>query len=246
MRNLFDGRTLLRVGRVVGALVLAAGMQGRQSQGQQDLKGGPAPPGQTQVQPQALEIYRIELEPTGTAFALSKPQLEGDVYVFTVWPERDTVRLKKARVKKISRLTSDVNKESVYWIDLVPTGKMLSREEPKLKTGNYIFHDYKNGALMSLRQADVKKITHLTGLPAFKVKQQALGVALIDNLPMGSGSVVVPAPAAAAAPPGQAPPPGNWIYEGHPGATDAYAPANATVASPGDVPKAPAPVPTPH
>ena len=41
--------------------------------------------------------------------------------------------------------------------------------------------------------------------------------------------------AAPAAPSG----PSNWIYQGAPGITDAYAPANAVVASPGDVPKAP-------
>jgi hypothetical protein len=98
---------------------------------------------------------------------------------------------------------------------------------------------------MSLRQADVKKITRLTGLPAFRVKQEESGAALIGDLPMEGGSAtVIPAPQAAA-PPGQAPAPGNWIYQGVPGVTDAHAPANATVASPGDVPRAPAPAPTP-
>jgi hypothetical protein len=92
---------------------------------------------------------------------------------------------------------------------------------------------------MSVRQADVKKITHLTGLAAFKVRQQELGVALIDNLPMGSGSVVVPAPAAAASS-GPGSPPGNWTYEGQPGSTDAYAPANA-VASPATCRRRPRP-----
>jgi len=85
---------------------------------------------------------------------------------------------------------------------------------------------------------------HLKGRPAFKAKEEELGAALIDNLAMEGGTAhVIPAPGAAA-PPSQTPAPGNWIYQGKPGVTDAHAPANATVASPGDVPRAPAPPPT--
>jgi hypothetical protein len=125
---------------------------------------------------------------------------------------------------------------------------MIAREKPKLQTGSYVFHAFKNGTVMSVRQRDVKKVTRLTGLPAFRAQQEELGAALIGDLPMEGGSArVVGAPGAPAAP-GQAPAPGNWTYEGKPGVTDAYAPGNATVTSPGDVPKAPAPAPTrpPH
>jgi hypothetical protein len=229
-------------------LVLAASLQGHQSQGQQPQRAQSAQPAapQAQGQPPLLEIYQIDLDPSGSAFALSKPKLEGDVYVYTAWPEKEVVRLPQARVKKITQRTKDLSKETVYQIDLVPSGRMIAREEPKLKGGAYVFHAFKNGTLMSLRQADVKKVTRLTGLPAFRVQQEELGAALIDNLPMQGGSArVIPAPGAAAAPPSQTPAPGNWIYQGVPGVTDAYAPANATVASPGDVPKAPAPPPTP-
>ncbi len=140
---------------------------------------------------------------------------------------------------------ASLGKETVYQIDLVPFGRMLTREKPKLQTGTYVFHAFKNGTLMSLRKADVKKVTHLTGLPAFRAKQEELGATLIGDLPMQGGTAhVLPAPGAAAAPPSQTPAAGNWIYQGKPGVTDAYAPANATVASPGDVPKAPAPAPT--
>ena len=90
----------------------------------------------------------------------------------------------------------------------------------------------------------LKKVMHLKGRPAFKAKEEELGAALIDNLAMEGGTAhVIPAPGAAA-PPSQTPAPGNWIYQGKPDVTDAYAPANATVASPGDVPRAPAPPPT--
>ncbi len=234
---------------VVGALVLATGLQGQQSQGQQPQSPQSpqpaAPQGQTQGQPPLLEIYQIDLDPSGTVFALSKPTLEGGFYVYRAWPEKDVVRLPQAKVKKITQRTKDLSKETVYQIDLVPSGRMITREKPKLQTGSYVFHEFKNGTLMSLRQSDVKKITHLTGLPAFKAKQEELGAALVDNLPMQGGSAqVIPDPGAAAASPSQGPAPGNWSYEGVPGATDAYAPANATVDSPGDVPRAPAPQPT--
>ena len=237
--------------RVMGMLVFAASLQGQQSQGQQPRSPQdtqPAAP-QTQGQPPLLEIYQIDLDPTGAAFALGKPKLEGDVYVYRAWPERAIVRVPQARVKKITRRTKDLSKETVYQIDLVPSGRMIARDKPKLQTGSYVFHAFKNGTFMSVRQSDVKKVTRLTGLPAFRAKQEELGAALIDNLPMEGGSArVIPAPGAAAAPPSQAPAPGNWTYEGKPGVTDAHAPANATVASPGDVPKAPVPAPTqpPH
>ena len=228
-------------------MVLAASLQGQQSQGRQPQSPQGAQPAapQAQGQPPSLEIYRIDLDPTGAAFALSKPKLEGDVYVYRAWPEKAIMRVPQARVKKITRLTKDLSKESVYQIDLVPSGRVLTREKPKLKTGTYVFHAFKNGTLMSVRQADVKAVTHLTGLSAFRAKQEELGAALIDDLAMEGGSAhVIPAPGAAAAPASQTPAPGNWIYQGKPGVTDAYAPANATVASPGDVPKAPPPPPT--
>ncbi len=100
---------------------------------------------------------------------------------------------------------------------------------------------------MSLRQADVKKVTLLTGLPAFRAEQEEMGAALIDNLPMeGGGAVtIIPSAGDAAAAPAPAPAPGNGTNDGTPGYDYAYPPANATVDSPGDVPKAPEPAPTP-
>lgn len=243
MRNRIDGRVTQRLGVGVGMFLLALGLQGQQPQ---KLQGGQPADAQAKSQQALIEIYRIDLDPTGSAFALGKPKLEGGVYVYLAWPEKEIVRLPQVRVKKITQRTTDLNKETVYQIDLVPTGRLLTREKPKLQTGSYVFNEFKNGALMSLRQSDVKKITLLTGIPAFRAKQEEMGAALIDNLPMeGGGSVqIIPAPGAAAAPQNQAPNTGNWTYEGTPGTSDAYAPANATVASPGDVPKAPAPAPT--
>ena len=235
---------------VVGVLVLAANVEGQSSPGQQPQSPPGAQPAAPKGQSALLEIYQIDLEPTGATYAITMPKLEGDVYVYTTWPERATQRIPRARVKKITRRTKDLSKESVYQIDLIPSGRLLTREKPKLQTGSYVFHEFKNGAIMSVRQKDVKKVTLLTGIPAFRAQQEELGAALIGNLPMEGGSAhVLPAPApGAAAAPSQDPAQGNWSYEGKPGVTDAYAPPNATVASPGDVPKAAPPAPTqpPH
>jgi hypothetical protein len=199
--------------------------------------------------PDLLEIYQIDLVPTGTAFALTKPVLEGDAWVFKNWPERQMVRLDKTKVRQISPRTKDLNKEVVYQIDLVPTGRMIARDNPTLKGTTYTFHEWKGGKIMSIRKDDVLRILMVTGLPAFRIEQEERGAALIGNLPMeGTGSVTVisgapPDPAPAASQP-SAPAQGNWSYQGAPGITDAYAPPSAVVSSPGDVPKA-APAPTP-
>jgi hypothetical protein len=233
------------LGFLAGLLLLVVGLEGQQLPTD---KSPSKPPQATQAQlQQALEIYQIDLDPTGTAFALSKPVLEGDVYVFTVWPERTTVRLNKAKVKKITQRTKDLDKEVIYQIDLNPTGRMIAREQPELKATTFTFHTWREGTLMSLRQADVQRITRLTGIAAFKVEQELRGAALIDNLAMeGGGSVrILPGgPAAPAAAP--TPAPGVVIYGGIAGVTEAFPSAPATVSSPGDVPKMPEPTPAPH
>jgi hypothetical protein len=196
-----------------------------------------------------LEIYQIDLDPSGTAFALGKPVLEGTAYVFKAWPERTVVHLDQTKVKKITQRTKNLDQEVVYQIDLVPTGRMIARESPRLKGTTYTFHTWRDGTLMSMRQADIKKITKVTGMAAFRIQQEERGAALNANLPMqGGGSVTIlpsPGSAPAAEPAPAAAPEGNWRYEGQPGVTDAYAPPSAVVSSPGDVPKA-APQPTPQ
>ena len=120
---------------------------------------------------------------------------------------------------------------------------MLAREVPQLKNKSYIFHTWLEGKLMTVRQTDVKQVTYLHGLPAFKAQQEAKGARLIGNLPMEGGASVTyfsePPPAPVNPADMAAPPPSNWNYDGVPGVTDAYAPANAVVARPGDPPKAP-------
>ena len=243
-----------RLALMLAVIALALPARGQQA----SPPGSPAPAKPTPlvgVRPtpagdEKLEIYQIDLDPTGTAFALNKPVLDGDAYVFKNWPERQTVRLSQTKIKKITQRTKDLNQEVVYRIDLVPSGRMIAREEPKLKGTSYTFHTWRDGTLMSLRKADVKQVVRVVGLPAFRIQQEERGAALMGNLPMEGGTATIlpgapaPAPAAGtASTAGQ----GNWSYQGQPGVTDAYAPPSAVVSSPGDVPKAaPAPTPPPH
>jgi len=194
------------------------------------------------AKPEILKIYQIDLIPSGSAFAMSEPVLEGDAYVFTVWPERETVHLKKERVRKITQRTKDLEQYVLYQIDLKPSGKMYAKENPTLKNGSYSFHTWKENKFMALRQADVKGIQKLQGLPAFKAQQEEKGAALIGHLPMeGAASVTV----FNEPPPAPAPVPGDSNAGQYPGGnvgTDwAYPPGNAVVERPGDPPMAPTP-----
>jgi hypothetical protein len=191
------------------------------------------------------DVWQVDLVPTGTGFAVTKPVLEGNVYVFRVWPDRDLIRLPKARVKNMVRRTNDVGKELVYRIDLLPTGQMYSRDEPVLKGTTYQFHRWAGNTLLSARQTDVKKITKISGADAFRLYLELFGAKPIGNLamegPRSSPQDNQPSGAASAFSGDQGLPPGNWIYQGVPGVTDAWAPPSAVVAYPGDVPKAPQP-----
>lgn len=201
---------------------------------------GYAQPSQS-PQPPVSEIYQIDLVPSGSGFAVTKPVLEGDVWVFQAWPDRATVRLPQSKVKKMVRRTEAMTKNPVWQIDLSPTGQMFARTSPVLKGGSYQFNRWAGGTLMSVRQADVKKITKLSGPEAMKIYLQHFGAKPIANLPMEGGTVSGGLPAAAA---GQGAAtsgysgPINWIYEGTPGADDAWGPPSAVVSQPGDVPKA--------
>jgi hypothetical protein len=231
---------------VLAALVLAAPLGAQQPQAAPSAPT-PAPA----AAPKApLVIYQVDLVPTGHAFAIGKPHTIGNAWFFTVWPERTTVKVPKDKVKAITPRTNDLNAEVVYQVDLVPSGKIIAAGEPALKGKTYTFKKWLGGDLMSLRQSDVAKITKLTGLDAFRAQQQEKGAARIDDLPMeGTGNVTV-IPGAEPVPPQGATAPtqdsqGNWLYQGQPGVSDAWAPPSAVQQSPGDVPKA-APVPTPQ
>jgi len=229
----------------LAALLLGAAAEGRQEQGSA-ARQTPSLATQARVAG-AFELWQIDLNPTGTGFAVTKPVLEGNVYVFQVWPDRAVVRLPKARVKNMVRRTKDIENEVIYRIDLLPSGQMVARDNPVKKGSTYEFHTWKGGTLMSLRQTDVKAITPVKGMDAFPIHLQQLGIKKTGDLPMqGARSVTVGGGAPSntqdsAAASSVSEGPYNWIYQGVPGVTDAWAPPSAVVASPGDVPKAPDP-----
>lgn len=201
----------------------------------------PEPPATPAPEP-PIVVYRIDLNPTGTGFAMNEPKLEGDVYVFYSLPERTLSRLPKERVKKISRRSSDLDKEVLWQVDLVPTGRILAKEEPVKKGTGYVLKEFKQGTVMSVRGKDVKGIKRLAGLDAFKAELEETGSALLTGeLPPGAGTGTVRGgskEAGAAPAPGAKEGSGNWTYQGQPGVTDAYAPPSAVQERPGDVPKA--------
>jgi len=215
---------------------------------QQPAAPAPAPvntPPPAAPQP-PYSIHQIDLEPAGIAFSLDKPRLEGDYWVFTSIPDRQLTRVKKERVKKVTPRSHDLSKEVVWQVDLLPTGSILAKEEPKQKSGGLVITTWKEGTLMSIRKTEVKSVAKLVGLDAFKAQQKELGSFVLEGeLPDNPGQARVhgaaPEPGGAQAPGSPAPAQGNWTYEGTPGVTDAYAPPNAVQSRPGDVPKAPPP-----
>jgi hypothetical protein len=232
-----------RIGLFPALIGCAAGLYGQQPAAAPSAGLPQKQP--TQVAHPGIEIYQVDLIPTGMGFAVGKPVLEGDTYVFKALPEKQVVRVSKDKVRSITLRIADLNAEVVYEIRLLPSGHMLSKEQPQLKNGGWQFHTWKTGDLISMRRSDVKEVVTLNGLAAFKAKQEEKGARLIGNLAMQDGQYesvgTAPPPPGQAAPPAMPSGPSNWIYEGAPGISDAYAPANAVVSSPGDVPKAPSP-----
>jgi len=229
-----------RLGSLLGLLLAASWVTAQ--------AGSAAAPKATPT-PAFIEIYQIDLDPTGRMFSYGKPTLQGDVYSFVQWPDRTMAHVKRSEIKEMKLWTKDLGKEVVYRIHLVPNGKVIAKDEPKLKNGSFVFHTYVGGNVQSLRLADVRGIEKLTGIEAFKEQQMETGASRIGDLPMqGGGTVKVigePPPVAGGPQDAQEPPaPGGstWIYNGQPGVTDGYAPPPASIAYPGDVPKA---APTP-
>jgi hypothetical protein len=219
-------------------LLLAAGA----ARGQQPAGAPPASTGA--IQP-AIIVYRIDLDPTGTVFAMNEPVLEGDTYTFRSLPERLETRLPKSKVKAVKRWSTDVEKEVVWQVELAGSGKYLIRDEPVKKGKNYVLTTWKNGTLMSAREEDVLGIQRLTGREAWKAEMTALGVVVLKGETTEAGFRPDAPGQPGAAPAGSNPPgaqgPGNWTYQGQPGASDAYAPGSGQVQKPGDVPMAPTP-----
>ena len=198
--------------------------------------------GAVAVSGQAQDLFKIELATTGGAMvSLNQPQLVNGQYVFYAWPDGGKTAIKQAMVKRITRLTGP-SADTVYRIDLVGSGTVLAKDPPVLKGNAYVFHVLRGGALTSLRQSDVKQIRRVTGDEAFWIEQRMLGERNIQGpLAMeGGGQVLVvgtpPQTSSSQAGPQSfsqvnGAPVGNWQYQGTPGTSDAYGPANATMSN---------------
>jgi len=193
-------------------------------------------------------MFRIELVPTGRMVSLNEPTLVNGSYLFQAWPDGETTRLPQNVVGKISRLTGKYEDMVVYQVMFHPSGFALARDIPVLKNGLFIFHTWRSGVLTSVRKSDVARIGTLTGDQAFWAEQGQAGEALIGNLAMEGTAQVVsigtpPTPggssqagrnsASSLNQSGQAgisgAPQGIWLYQGTPGVSDAYSPANANM-----------------
>jgi len=228
---------------ILGLLAASATTYGQSSPAP---KAAPTPVSRPSSAPVAhIEIYRIELNPTGSTFALGEPRRVSDGFVYRGLIEKADVHIPKSMVKSIKPMTKDLNHETAWQIDLLPKGTVVARDEPKLKNNAYVFHTFKTGTLISTKKSDVKSITYLTGLPAFKAKQQALGASLLTgDLSMEGGNLhVIPSGRASGPAPAPGPQEGTGWYVV--GASEAFPPGNAVVAHPGDVPKMPEPPPPP-
>ena len=193
-------------------------------------------------------MFRIELVPTGRMVSLNEPTLVNGSYLFRAWPDGETTRLPQNVVRKITRITGKYEDTTVYQVMFYGGGFALARDIPLAKNGMFVFHTWRSGTLTSVRKSEVEKIGTLTGDQAFWVEQGQMGEALIGNLAMeGSAQVIsIGTPPGGGSQAGRnsasslnqgAPqgisgaPQGNWLYQGTPGVSDAYSPANATMSN---------------
>ncbi len=193
-------------------------------------------------------MFKLEGASGTSMVSLNEPRLIDGKYVFNAWPDGGITKIPQSKVKKITRLTGG-NHPTIYEINLIPSGTMTAKDNPVLKNGSYTFHDYQSGTLMSVRQADVRTVTATDGDKAFVIEQGLKGASRNANLamegtehlkvigtPPTSGNSAQAGRSSLSSVGGQngttginGAPVGNWQYQGTPGASDAYAPANATM-----------------
>jgi len=183
-------------------------------------------------------IWQIDLVPNGHTFAATQPVLKNGVYTFESYPEHAPTRVKRSRIRAITQKnTQQESSRIVYQIELIPSGELVSLDQPVLKNDAWVFRTYRGNTVMSIRQADVRRINPLSGEDAYWAQERAKGEVPIGPLAMQGGSAVaISSPTAGGAQAGAhslssigGAPTGNWTYQGTPGTSDAYGPANATV-----------------
>ena len=83
----------------------------------------------------------------------------------------------------VCAVTAQAADQVLWQIDLLPSGKAISKDAPVAKGGSYLYHEYPTGTLISVKKTTVKQITKLTPAAAAAVlpKNQ---VTSIRDLPM--------------------------------------------------------------
>ena len=146
-------RPVFASGATLAVLLLLAAA-GLQAQAVASPTGPPA------ARPTAapIQIYQIDLDPSGRQFAFGKPTLQNEQWVFIQWPDHTVARVPRAQVKTITLWSKDLSKEVIYRIHLLPTGQVIAKDAPVLKNGTFVFHTWVGGKIQSVRQADVRGI----------------------------------------------------------------------------------------
>jgi hypothetical protein len=81
--------------------------------------------------------------------------------------------------------------ETLYQIDLIPSGKIISRDMPQLKGASYLYHAFPAGTLVSVKKSSVKQILKLSPEAAAAVNPRT-ALKQIDDLPMQGPKQVLP------------------------------------------------------
>jgi hypothetical protein len=76
--------------------------------------------------------------------------------------------------------------ETFYRVELVPSGELITKDAPVWKGTTLLIHRYPDGTFMSLRKADVKKISQMA--KAAQTMSAADQVIQIGDLAMQGGS----------------------------------------------------------
>jgi hypothetical protein len=81
--------------------------------------------------------------------------------------------------------------ETLYQIDLIPSGKIISRDMPQLKGASYLYHAFPAGTLVSVKKSSVKQIFRMSPEAAAAVNPRT-ALTRIDDLPMQGPKQALP------------------------------------------------------
>jgi hypothetical protein len=91
----------------------------------------------------------------------------------------------------IGACASLLAQETLYQIDLIPSGKIISRDMPQLKGASYLYHAFPAGTLVSVKKSSVKQIIKMSPEAAAAVNPRT-ALKQIDDLPMQGPKQVLP------------------------------------------------------